>query len=168
MRRRPLIAAMALAPFAAQFALSQAAQAQSEPTAAQPVLAKERLVIVTHDGTHHAFDVEMARTPEQQVTGLMFRTGVQENGGMLFVWPVPQESEMWMKNTLVPLDMVFIEADGTIRHIEENTVPHSLAIIDSHGKVTATLELQGGITAKLGIVPGDKVLGQPFGTVATG
>jgi hypothetical protein len=168
MRRRPLIAAVALAPFAAQFALARAAHAQTEPTIAQLVLPKERLVIVTHDGTHHAFDVEMARTPEQQVTGLMFRTSVSADGGMLFVWPVPQESEMWMKNTLVPLDMVFIEADGTIRHIAENTVPHSLAIIDSHGKVAATLELQGGITAKLGIVPGDKVLGKPFGTAATG
>lgn len=164
MRRRPLIAALAFAPLAVPLA----ARAQAEPTGPQPVLPKERLVIVTHDGKRHAFDVEVAGTPQQQVTGLMFRTSVPADGGMLFVWPQPQESEMWMKNTLVSLDMVFIEADGTIRHIAEDTVPHSLAIIDSHGKVSATLELQGGITAKLGIVPGDKVLGKPFGTIATG
>ena len=164
MRRRPLIAVLAFAPLA----VSLAARAQAEPTGPQPVLPKQRLVIVTHDGKRHAFDVEVARTPQQQVTGLMFRTSVPADGGMLFVWPQPQESEMWMKNTLVPLDMVFIETDGTIRHIAEDTVPHSLAIIDSHGAVSATLELQGGITAKLGIVPGDKVLGKPFGTTATG
>ncbi len=164
MRRRPLVAVLAFAPFAA----SLAARAQAEPTGPQPVLPKERLVIVTHDGKRHGFDVEVARTPQQQETGLMFRTSVPADGGMLFVWPQPQESEMWMKNTLAPLDMVFIEADGTIRHIAEDTVPHSLAIIDSRGTVAATLELQGGITAKLGIVPGDRVLGKPFGTTATG
>lgn len=160
MKRRTLIAALAFAPFAAH--------AQAEPTGPQPELPKVPLVIVTHDGKRHRFDVEVARTAMEQTIGLMFRKSVAADSGMLFVWPEPQESEMWMKNTLVPLDMVFIEADGTIRHIAEDTVPHSLAIIDSHGKVKATLELQGGITEKLGIVPGDKVLGQPFGTAVAG
>ena len=85
---------------------------------------------------------------QQQMTGLMFRTEVPPDGGMLFDWGRPQPSQMWMKNTLIPLDMVFINADGTIRSIAENTTPHSLATIDSRGPVRATLELAGGQTAK--------------------
>jgi uncharacterized protein len=137
-------------------------RAQEEPAGPQPKLPSERLTIVTRSGQRHVFDVEVARTREQQMTGEMFRTGVPPDGGMLFVWPAPQESQMWMKNTLVPLDMVFIAADGTIRSIAENTVPQSLRIIDSGGPVLATLELAGGTTARLGITVGDKVLAPQF------
>jgi uncharacterized membrane protein (UPF0127 family) len=111
----------------------------------------------------HLFHVEMAVDPMQQITGLMFRTSVPVDGGMLFDWGTPRDSQMWMKNTLVPLDMVFINVDGTIRAIAENTVPESLAVIDSRGPVRATLELQAGITAKLGILVGDKVSQRIFG-----
>jgi uncharacterized membrane protein (UPF0127 family) len=135
----------------------------SEPTGPQPELPKERLVIVTRDGAQHVFDVEMATKPAQQMVGEMFRTSVPENGGMLFDWGSPRESQMWMKNTLVPLDMVFINQDGTIRSIAEDTVPESLATIDSHGPVRATLELAGGVTAKLNIRVGDKVEQRIFG-----
>ena len=76
--------------------------------------------------------------------------------------PKPIVSRMWMKNTLVPLDMVFIRADGTIDSILEDTVPHSLRVLSSHGPVAATLELAGGTTARLGIVVGDKVEGAMF------
>ncbi len=145
-------------------ALPSLARAQtSEPTAAQPELPKEKLVIVTRDGVHHEFNVEMALTPRQQQVGEMFRTSVPPDGGMLFVWPVARPSPMWMENTLVPLDMVFINADGTIRHIAENTVPESLATVDSGGPVLATLELAGGTTARLNIIVGDKVLQRIFG-----
>lgn len=129
----------------------------------QPTLPKQKLVIVGKDGTRHTFDVEVATTPREQETGEMFRKSIPPDGGMLFVWPAPHDQPMWMKNTLVPLDMVFIEADGTIRAIAENTVPHSLATISSHGPVLAVLELAGGTTARLNIVVGDKVLGKPFG-----
>ncbi len=138
--------------------------AAAEPTHAQKVLPKERLVIVSKDGVRHDFDVELAKTAEQQTVGLMFRKSVPANGGMLFIWGQPIESQMWMENTLVPLDMVFIAADGTIHHIAENTVPQSLAVISSHGPVVATLELQGGITSKLGILVGDHVLCKALGT----
>ena len=87
----------------------------------------------------------------------MFRTAIPAASGMLFVWPEPQQSEMWMKNCPVPEDMVFIGADDRIEHIAENTVPYSLANIGSHGVAKATLELQGGLTAKLGIGVGDLV-----------
>lgn len=129
----------------------------AEPTAAQPVLPKEKLTIVGHDGKRHEFMVEVARTPRQQEVGLMFRIMIPADSGMLFPWPTPQPSQMWMKNCPVPEDMVFIGEDGKIGHIAENTVPYSLANVDSHGTVEATLELQGGLTAKLGIGVGDAI-----------
>ncbi len=155
MHRRLLLATLLILPLGGADA--------AEPTKAQPVLPKEKLVIVTKDGIHHTFQVEMAMTPEQQRVGLMFRTSVPSDTGMLFDWGTPRDVPMWMENTLVPLDMVFINADGTIRAIAENTVPESLANIPSHGPVLATLELAGGTTAKLNIVVGDKVLQRIFG-----
>lgn len=134
--------------------------AQSGP---QPELAKEPLVIQTRDGQAHRFLVEMALTQEQQTTGLMFRQSMPPDGGMLFDWGVAHESQMWMRNTLVPLDMVFINADGTIRSIAENTVPQSLAAVSSRGPVRATLELAAGTTARLDIRVGDKVRQRIFG-----
>lgn len=150
MNRRYFLALGAAIPFAA---MAQYA----EPTKPQPELPKEDVTIVTRDGTRHVFHVEMAVKPEDQITGEMFRTTVPEDSGMLFDWGGPRESQMWMKNTLVPLDMVFINEDGTIRSIAENTTPRSLAVIDSRGPVRATLELAGGVTAKLNIRVGDKV-----------
>ena len=135
----------------------------AEPTAAQPTLKQDRLAVVGQDGTRHDFTVELARTPRQQEVGLMFRTSIPAGGGMLFVWPEPQQSAMWMKHCPVPEDMVFIGADNRIMHIAEDTVPYSLANVDSHGPAKATLELQGGITAKLGIRVGDLVRSPELG-----
>ena len=147
--------------------LSVATMAQApEPTGPQAGLPKENLVIIGHDGTEHVFDVEMAITQEQQTVGEMFRTSVPADGGMLFNWGIPRESQMWMRNTLVPLDMVFINANGTIRSIAENTTPRSLAVIASHGPVLATLELAGGVTAKDNIRVGDVVKAKMFGNAS--
>lgn len=132
------------------------AEDSGEPTQAQPVLPKESLTIVSATGSH-VFSVELAKTPRQQQVGEMFRTQVPADGGMLFPWGVPQQSDMWMENTLVPLDIVFIGPDRRVQAIVENAVPQSLAHISSHGPALATLELAGGVTAKLGIVVGDKV-----------
>jgi uncharacterized membrane protein (UPF0127 family) len=139
------------------------ALAQDDPTGPQPTLTKQPLAIVDDNGKSHAFQVEMATTPQEQETGLMFRKSVPADGGMLFVFPIVQPEPFWMKNTLVPLDMVFINPDGTIRAIAENTVPFSLAPVDSGGPVKAVLELQGGLTAKETISVGDKVIAAPFG-----
>lgn len=152
MNRRLLLAALAT--------LATGAAAQSGP---QPELPKEPLVIVTRDGTRHDFMVEMALTPEQQTVGLMFRPSVPADGGMLFDWGQPRESAMWMRNTITSLDMVFINADGTIRRIVERTVPLSLATIDSRGPVRATLELAAGTAQRLGLRVGDRVLHPIFG-----
>jgi uncharacterized membrane protein (UPF0127 family) len=138
------------------------ALAQNDPTGPQPTLPKQPLTIIDDSGHHHAFQVEMATTPQEQETGLMFRPSVPADGGMLFVFPSAQPEPFWMKNTLVPLDMVFINPDGTIRAIAENTVPYSLAAVDSGGPVLAVLELQGGLTAKEKISVGDRVIAAPF------
>ena len=159
-RRFALFAALALIPLPL-IPLSVMAQEQTI-THAQPELPREKLTIITHDGKRHEFTVEMAKTPDQQTIGLMFRTHVADDGGMLFDWGVPRESQMWMRNTLVPLDMVFIDADGSVRGIAENTVPRSLAVIASHGPVRATLELAAGVTEKDDIRVGDRVVGAIF------
>ena len=159
MKRRALLAGLLLLP-------AGLARGQEDITHAQPELPKQRLVIVTHDGKQHVFDVEVAKTPEQQTVGLMFRPNVPADGGMLFDWGTPKESRMWMRNTIASLDMVFINADGTIRHIAENTVPQSLAVIDSGGPVRATLELAAGTTERLDIRVGDKVLNPIFGNAS--
>lgn len=129
----------------------------AEPASAQPTLRQETLTIIGHDGVRHVFTVEVAQTPRQQQVGLMYRTSIPATSGMLFPWPAPQHSQMWMENCPVPEDMVFIGEDNRIGHIAEDTVPESTAVIDSGGVVKATLELQGGITAKQGIEVGDMV-----------
>ena len=126
-------------------------------TAAQPELPKEKLTVVNKDGTRHDLNVEMALTPDQQTVGLMFRKSVPADGGMLFDWGTPRDSAMWMRNTVSSLDMLFINADGTVRRVVENTVPESLATIESRGPVRATLELAAGTAKRLNIHAGDKV-----------
>jgi uncharacterized membrane protein (UPF0127 family) len=88
---------------------------------------------------------------------------VPEDGGMLFDWKAPQNTRMWMRNTIAPLDMIFINADGSIRSIAENTVPESLAVIDSRGPVRATLEVAAGTAKRLNIRTGDQVKQRVFG-----
>ena len=132
-------------------------------TGPQPELPKEKLVIVTHDGQRHDFNVEMALTEQQQMTGLMFRPSVPADGGMLFDWGKERDTEMWMKNTISSLDMLFINTDGTIRSIAEHTVPQSLAVIPSNGSVLAALELAAGTAERLDIRVGDKVQQRIFG-----
>jgi hypothetical protein len=140
-------------------AVSLAAAAQE---AAQPELPTQKLTIVSKSGARHDFTVELATTPQQQEIGEMFRTNIPADHGMFFDWGTPRDIPMWMKNCPVPEDMVFIGEDGTITHIAENTVPESLANISPGGPARATLELQGGITAKLDIDVGDRISGVIF------
>lgn len=124
----------------------------------QPELRKERLTIITTRGKTHAFMVEMALEPAQQSIGLMFRQRVPADGGMLFDWGKPRRSQMWMRNTIVSLDMIFIGHDGLIRKIVERTVPQSLAVIDSDQPVRATLEVAAGTCDRLDIRAGDRAM----------
>jgi uncharacterized membrane protein (UPF0127 family) len=118
--------------------------------------AEETLEIVTKNGVH-VFTVEVARTNEERQKGLMFRKELPEGRGMLFDFKPDQEVAMWMRNTYIPLDMLFINGDGTIRRIAENTEPLSERTISSGGPVRGVLEVIGGTAKKLGIAPGDKV-----------
>jgi len=159
MTRRHLLAVLA----AVALAPSTLVRAAAEPTGPQPELPKDRLVIVTHDGTKHEFDVEMATTPEQPTVGLMFRPTVAPDSGLLFDWGGERPSQMWMKNTLASLDMLFIGTDGTVRRVVEHTVPQSLAVIDG-GMARATLELAAGTAERLDLRVGDTVLARLFGS----
>src|SRR5271170_2204491 len=106
------------------------------------------LDIQTASGRQH-FTVELATAMEQQVQGLMFRRTLAQDAGMLFLYTDDHDIQMWMKNTLIPLDMVFIRADGTIINVAERTVPQSLATIGSDGPARAVLEVNGGTAARL-------------------
>jgi uncharacterized membrane protein (UPF0127 family) len=114
------------------------------------------LEIASKSGVH-VFGVEMAVTPEQQAKGLMFRRELPEKQGMLFDFHREQPTAFWMKNTYIPLDMIFIRADGRILRIAENTKPLSEDMVPSGGPVRAVLEVIGGTAKKLGIAPGDRV-----------
>ena len=105
----------------------------------------------------HRFTVEVAATPEQQARGLMYRRSLAGNRGMIFPYDPPQPVGFWMKNTLIPLDIIFIRADGRIARIAANTVPHSLEPVGSGEPVATVLEIRGGRAAELGINAGDLV-----------
>ncbi|HKY82715.1 MAG TPA: DUF192 domain-containing protein [Sphingobium sp.] len=114
------------------------------------------LAIHTAKGSHR-FDVEAARTPREQEQGLMFRKSIDPDGGMLFPMTPPRTASFWMKNTLVPLDMLFIRTDGTIAFIARQTVPYSREPVSAGVPVVAVLELRGGRATELGIREGDRV-----------
>ena len=124
--------------------------------------AKEVALTIASTNGPHTFAVEVARTEEAQTKGLMFRTDIPNDGGMLFApYPPtggpPREASFWMKNTPSPLDIIFIRADGTIAHIAENTTPLSETPIPSGEPVNAVLEIKGGRALELGITEGDLV-----------
>jgi uncharacterized protein len=121
----------------------------------------ETLILATGAG-ERKIDVEVADTPEEKALGLMFRTTLADTKGMLFPYKPPQEVDMWMRNTYIPLDMVFIRADGIVHRIEARAEPLSEAIIGSHGPVAAVLELAGGAAERFGLKPGDRVLHKHF------
>jgi uncharacterized membrane protein (UPF0127 family) len=116
----------------------------------------EPLEIVARSGVH-VFQVELAITDDERARGLMFRKTLPEGTGMLFNFDSDQIVAMWMRNTYVPLDMIFIGSDGTIAHIAENTVPLSEVIVSSRVPVRGVLEVVAGTVRRLGIRPGDKV-----------
>jgi hypothetical protein len=126
--------------------------------AAPAVSFEETSLTIDAKSGRFAFQVEMAVSPEQRSQGLMFREDLAEDRGMLFDFGKLQRASMWMRNTYVPLDMLFIEGDGRITQIAADTQPLSDAVIASREPVRAVLELRAGVTAKLGIEPGDRVI----------
>jgi uncharacterized membrane protein (UPF0127 family) len=114
------------------------------------------LTVHTAEGKQHRFTVEVARTPQEQETGLMNRQELAPDRGMIFPYAAPQQVSYWMKNTLIPLDIIFIRPDRTIGRIE-TAIPLNLEPVPSLEPITAVLEIPGGRAAELGIKPGDRV-----------
>lgn len=119
--------------------------------------ATETLVLKTDSG-EHSYTVEVADTDQGRAKGLMFRRSLPKSSGMIFLYDPPQRVGMWMRNTYIPLDMIFIAADGTVRRVAPNTEPFSTDIIPSGGAVAAVLELNAGEAEKIGLKPGDQVV----------
>ncbi len=160
MRRLPLIALLALAACSPQAAQgnSTAISASAGEVSAHQISGLEVIPLtIEQDGKTHRFMVEVAKTTEEQRQGLMFRTQMGADEGMIFPYNPPEAVGFWMKNTVIPLDIIFIGTDRRIINIEANAVPYSLEPRRSQGLVIAVLELNGGRAQELGIVPGAKV-----------
>lgn len=128
------------------------------------VFERDRLVIETAAGARHDFQIELATTWAQRAQGLMYRRALAADAGMLFIYPRDDVITMWMKNTLIPLDMLFIDRRGRIATVAEWAVPLSLAVISSGVPVRAVLEVNAGTVARLGLKPGDRVFYRAFGS----
>ena len=153
--RRALVVLLLLLPaIAAPPVFAQLAQYPTAP-----------LTIVTASGPHK-FTVELATTPGQMEQGLMFRKSLAPHAGMLFDYRTPSMAAMWMKNTLIPLDMLFVDQQGRIINIHERAVPGSLDPIAAAGPARAVIELNGGTAGHLGIKPGDRVIYPIFGNAS--
>lgn len=131
-------------------------QAQPETLTAAQILPSESVTIATAKG-NVALSLEVARTPSEQMRGLMFRKKLPERHGMIFLFHEERPIGFWMKNTYIPLDILFIEHTGRIITIAEHTTPESTALIPSEGNVNAVIELPAGSAKTLGIAKGDKV-----------
>ncbi len=141
---------------------SQAAEGTPAPAApdrnVHPVSGLEVVPLtVTSLGKTHEFQVEVARTPQEQARGLMFRTEMGPNEGMLFPYDQPRVLSFWMKNTVLSLDLIFIGPDRRVINVAANAVPYSEQSIVSDAPAIATLELNAGRAQELGIVAGAKV-----------
>ena len=165
---RPLLAAAVISMLAVALpACKPAAETRSNPPAGadanapSAIPARETLVLVTPSGRPE-IAVEVADTEHEKMVGLMFRTKLAQCHGMLFPYGADQEVTMWMRNTYIPLDMVFIRGDGVVHRIASDTEPMSEAIIASQGPVSAVLELYAGEAKRLGLAPGSRVENRHF------
>lgn len=160
MMRGILVAGLgiALAACSTEVASESTASESLATNARHPVSGLEVINLkVTSEGRTHGFQVELAQSPESQFRGLMFRTDLGDDEGMLFPSSPPQPRSFWMKNTPLSLDIIFIGVDGRILNIADHTEPYSLESVRSDGIASAVLELRAGRSAELGIKPGDKV-----------
>ncbi len=126
--------------------------------ASRPIFQKGALKILKRDGGEIVYEVEMAVTPEQHQHGLMFTKGLPRGRGMIFLYDPPQEAAFWMKNTLIPLDLLFVSEEREIIKIAPNAKPHDLTPIPSDIPIRAVLEIGGGEAAALGIKVGDRIV----------
>ncbi len=163
---KPVVAALIVA-LMTSACTAQTGGAASKITDAQCVAGKElglsdaglkQVQLCIQSGTKmHSYTTEVANTSQEQAQGLMFRKSLADNAGMVFPFPEPKPASFWMKNTVIPLDIIFIRADGSIESIAAGTTPYSETPVASGEPVKAVLELRGGLTKELGIKADDKV-----------
>ena len=135
---------------------------QTHRTAGAFAFPLSQMEIARADGTKASFRIEVATSPQQQERGLMFRKKLAPDAGMLFLWPQDQPVSMWMKNTVIPLDMLFVAHSGVITKVIANAVPYDLTPLSSDGLVRAVIEIGGGEAARKNIKVGDRVLYSAF------
>jgi uncharacterized protein len=133
-------------------------QRQDENFQSRPIFAKSNLTVEAQTGARHDFTIEIAETPVQMAYGLMFVKDMPADSGMLFTFGQPQMISMWMKNTYIPLDMLFMDSAGRVISIIENTVPHSLAPLSSVYPAAAVLEIRGGEVSRREMRVGDQLI----------
>lgn len=148
---------VALFPSAAMSTQAPKAEQQTAPEAQPQVLETQPLMIRTRAGKQYFFTVELADQPAEQRIGLMYRTSLGEDAGMIFTYAKPRRLGMWMKNTLIGLDMLFLDARGRVLNVHEGAVPGSLASIRSAGPGVAVVEIAEGRAKALGLSAGDMV-----------
>jgi uncharacterized membrane protein (UPF0127 family) len=155
-RANGFVAALAMILLSAAGSPGAAAQERESllPLAAFP---RERIAIETRSARRHTFDAWRADTPQTRAQGLMFVRNLQPEQAMIFVYAPPQQVGMWMKNTLIPLDMLFVDADGCVVKVHDRAQPGSLETIASDTPVVLVVELAGGVAGRLGLRAGDRV-----------
>ena len=146
-------------------AFAQTAGGEIDPDNLLDFGPKETLVIESESG-EHTFQIEVADTLPEQAQGYMYREEVGPTDGMLFEFAEPKIATIWMKNTPIPLDIIFVRSNGRILKIEHNAQPYKLRSASSEAVVAAVLELAGGRSKDLGILPGDQIRHEFFGTAA--
>ena len=134
-------------------AATQTAAATVHPASGLKVIP----LTVTHNGKPHNFKAELAQTPAEQAKGLMFRTALGPDEAMLFPFDPPKQASFWMRNTVIPLDLLFIASDGRVTNIAANAKPYDESKLESDGVVKAVLEIPGGRAKELGLAAGDVV-----------
>ncbi len=134
------------------FLLSGIAQAECRPDRVE----------LRNDLAQVRFDIELAVTPEERSRGLMFRESMPGRSGMLFIFDPPQRVAFWMKNTLIPLDMIFVDRAGTVTRVHEGAIPGDLRPIEGGDSVYAVLEINAGLAARYGIRPGTQLRHEVF------
>jgi len=157
-------ARFALAAIATLLLTQPASAESSDARQLNQLFPKSTLQIATPDARLHTFKVWLADTNERRARGLMFVKELADDEGMLFIYPVPQRIAMWMKNTYIPLDMLFVDASGKVLQVAANTTPHSLNTIESTDDVTAVIELKASTAKRLHIAKGARVMHGAFAT----
>lgn len=142
----------------AGFLSTQSMSKEEVASAYDGKLPVEQVTISSQGGGVHGFELEVVSKPVDVQMGLMFRKSMGKDQGMFFQMGAPQATSFWMKNTFIPLDIIFIAEDGTIINIHKNAEPHSTTSIPSGGPVTGVIELNGGRTTALNINVGDRVI----------